>query len=124
MQVAQASVDGPRVQLQITLAEGLSADGLGPGAALFIFARAAAGGPPLAAIRESAAAVPGEFTLSDANAMLPGRSLGDFESLTIVARLSASGQPTASSGDLFGESEFRPAEDVGVIAIVIDQVVP
>ena len=48
---------------------------------------------------QPASAVPGEFTLSDANSMIPGRSLADFDELTLVARLSASGQPTEQPGD-------------------------
>lgn len=123
VQVARAEAStGLELQLRVALAEGLSADGLGPGAALFIFARSPQGGPPLAVIREPASAVPGEFVLSDANAMLPGRSLADFEALTLVARLSASGQPTASPGDLFGELVYSTSEGSGVVELVIDQV--
>ena len=121
--VAQAdSPAGLELRLRVALAEDLSAEGLGPGAALFIFARSPQGGPPLAVIRRSASAVPGEFALSDADAMLPGTSLADFEALTLVARLSASGQPTASPGDLFGERVYRPSEDGDVIDLVIDQI--
>jgi len=123
VQVAQAeSSGGLELQLRVALAEGLSAEGFGPTAALFIFARAPEGGPPLAVIRQAASAVPGEFSLSDADAMLPGRSLADFEALTIVARLSASGQPTATPGDLFGELVYRPADGSGAVDLLIDQV--
>ncbi len=121
--VAQAEpAAGLELRLRISLADGVSADAMGANAALFIFARAPQGGPPVAVIRQSAAAVPGEFSLSDADAMLPGRSLADFEVLMIVARLSASGEPTAQPGDLFGELEFRPAEGSQVLDLVIDKV--
>jgi len=40
-----------------------------------------------------------QFTLSDANSMIPGRSLADYDELTLVARLSKSGQPVAQPGD-------------------------
>jgi len=123
VQVAEAdTAPGLALRLRVSLAEGLSAEDLGPAAALFIFARAPEGGPPLAVIRQAASAVPGEFSLSDANAMLPGRSLADFDALTIVARLSASGQPTASPGDLFGELIYRPEEGSVEVDLLIDQV--
>lgn len=123
VQVAQTeSPAGLALRLRVTLGAGMSSEGLGPAATLFIFARALEGGPPLAVIRQAASTVPGEFVLSDANAMLPGRSLADFEALTIVARLSATGQPIATPGDLYGELLYRPSEGNGVIDLIIDQV--
>lgn len=113
---------GPSVRIDISLGEGRSVAELGPQAQLFIFARASESGPPVAVIRQPASAVPGQFTLSDANSMLPGTSLGAYEQLTLVARLSATGQPTAQPGDWFAQTVFRPA-DGGVVALVIDQVV-
>jgi cytochrome c-type biogenesis protein CcmH len=118
----EPAVSGPSIQLRVSLGAGRSIDELGPNAALFIFARAPEGGPPVAVIRDRAAAVPGEFTLSDANNMIPGRSLGNYEELTLVARLSATGQPTEQSGDWFAQTVFRP-RDGGTVALVIDQVV-
>jgi len=123
--VPRAPADGEfALTLQISLGEGLATPAYGPNAALFIFARAPEGGPPLAVIRESVDSVPGEFILSDAQAMVPGRSLADFAVLTLVARVSASGQPTAQAGDLFGELEYRPGGESGTAALVIDQTVP
>jgi len=100
------------------------AGGVPEAASLFIFARSPDGGPPVAVVRASAGALPGEFGLSDANAMIPGRSLGDFETLSIVARVSLSGEPTEQSGDLYGEISYRPGQDLNVQALVIDQTVP
>ena len=111
-----------QLRLNVTLADGLSLESMGPQAALFIFARAPQGGPPLAVIRQEASAVPGVFSLSDANAMLPGRSLTDFESLTIVARLSSSGQPTASSGDFYGELVYSTVDGDGTVNLQINQI--
>ena len=125
LQLAQTeSPDGSEIRLNIRFGEGLSAAGAinSPGAALFIFARAPEGGPPVAVIRESASAVPGEFSLSDANSMLPGRSLADFDALTIVARISASGQPTEQPGDVYGEILYSPEEGSGIVELVMDQV--
>jgi cytochrome c-type biogenesis protein CcmH len=120
---ATAPVQAAGVRLLIRLAEGMTAEDLGS-ASLFIFARSPEGGPPVAVLRQSAGALPGEFALSDANAMIPGRSIGNFESLTIVARISRSGQPTEQSGDLFGQITYRPGQDLNVQEMVIDQRVP
>ena len=126
LQLAQTEPPpGLEISLRITLGEGLEAAGAAtsPGAALFIFARAPEGGPPVAVIREAASSIPGEFSLSDANNMLPGRSLGDFEALTIVARISASGQPTEQPGDVYGEVLYIPEQGDAIIDLALDQVV-
>ena len=77
----------------------------------------------MAVIREPVTAVPGEFTLSDRNTMLPGSSLGDFPELSLVARLSATGQPTEQSGDLYAQTTYSHGDE-GTVELVIDQVVP
>lgn len=115
--------DAEAIRLLISVDDAL-ADAMPDAASLFIFARNPAGGPPVAVVRASAAALPGEFALSDANAMLPGSSLSDFETLSIVARVSRSGQPTAQPGDLFGEISYRPGQDLSVQSLLIDQTVP
>ena len=117
-----AEATGPTIKLNVTLGAGRSAQQLGPNAQLFIFARAPEGGPPLAAVRRPASAVPGEFTLSAANSMIPGRTIANYPEVTVVARLSASGQPTEQPGDWFAQAVVRPAEGAAV-ALVIDQVV-
>ncbi len=127
LQLAQTEPPaGLEIRLRIQLGEGVGEAGStnSPGAALFIFARAPEGGPPVAVIRESASAVPGEFSLSDANNMLPGRSLADFPELTIVARISASGQPIEQPGDVYGEISYMPEAGGGIVVLVMDQVAP
>tara|TARA_Y100000996_G_C22535813_1_gene648230 strand:- start:28 stop:1071 length:1044 start_codon:yes stop_codon:yes gene_type:complete len=111
-----------QLQLNVTFADELPIENIGSQAALFIFARAPQGGPPLAVIRQAASAVPGVFSLSDANAMLPGSSLTDFESLTIVARLSLSGQPMASSGDFYGELLYSTVNGDPEVELQINQI--
>jgi cytochrome c-type biogenesis protein CcmH len=119
--VASAAA-GPTIQLDVSLGPGRSLEQLQPAAQLFIFARAPEGGPPLAVIRRPASAVPGQFTLSDANSMIQGRSLANYERITIVARLSASGQPTEQPGDWFAQTVVDPKQ-AATVALVIDQVV-
>lgn len=126
LQLAQTEpAAGLEIRLRITLGDGLAAAGaaISPGAALFIFARAPEGGPPVAVIREAASSIPGDFSLSDANNMLPGRSLADFEALTIVARISPSGQPTEQPGDVYGEVLYTSGEGSAIIDLVMDRIV-
>jgi len=116
------AADGPKITLNVTLGEGRSIASLGSQAQLFILARAPEGGPPIAVIRRPASAVPGEFSLSDADSMIQGRSLSAYPEITVVARLSMSGQPTAQPGDWQAEAVLRPSE-APTVALVIDQVV-
>jgi cytochrome c-type biogenesis protein CcmH len=113
---------GPEIKLSVTLGDGRSLSSLGPNAQLFIMALAPEGGPPLAVIRRPPSAVPGEFSLSDANSMIQGRSLAAFPEVKVVARLSNSGQPAAQPGDWFAETVVRPSDEP-TVALVIDQVV-
>jgi len=123
LKFAQGSTnDGAVITLNISLDEALSDDNLSPESALFIFARAPEGGPPLAVIRESVTAVPGIFSLSDQNAMIPGRSLADFEVLNIVARLSITGQPIQQPGDLYGELQYERGQQPSSVELTINQV--
>ena len=109
------------IPLRIELAPAL-AGRVPAGTTLYILARGAQGGPPLAAVRRSADELPLDVTLTDANAMVPGTSLTQVDSLAIVARVSFTGRPIASSGDLFGEVRYDPAAK-GRIKLTIDQVV-
>jgi cytochrome c-type biogenesis protein CcmH len=113
---------GPEIKLSVTLAPELSLSELGPAAQLFIIAREAEGTPPIAVIRQPPSALPGEFSLSDANSMIQGRSLAAYPEITVVARLSRSGQPTAQPGDWQAEAVVRPG-DPETVALVIDEVV-
>ncbi len=91
-------------------------------AMLFVIARRGGGGPPLAVQRRRVDGWPASLRLSDADAMLPGTSLADAGPVTLVARISRSGQPIAARGDLYGEVGYdfasaRPA------SITIDRTV-
>jgi cytochrome c-type biogenesis protein CcmH len=113
---------GPEIKVSVTLGEGRAVSALGPNAQLFIIARAPEGGPPIAVIRQPPSSVPGEFTLSDANSMIAGRSLSAYPEITVIARLSRSGQPTAQPGDWEAQAVVRPTGGA-TVALVIDQVV-
>lgn len=119
---APAAAEGPSIELDVRLGDSVSLDGFGAQASLFIFARAPGGGPPIAVIRQPVDTVPGSFTLSDANTMIEGRSLADYDELDVVARISASGQPTEQPGDYFAQSTVR-LDDSGTVELVIDRMV-
>ena len=122
-QASEPAPVGPEIKLSVTLGDGRSLTALAPTAQLFVMALAPEGtGPPLAVIRRPPSAVPGEFSLSDANAMIQGRSLAAYPEVKVVARLSNSGQPVAQPGDWFAEAVVRPSAGEPV-ALVIDQVV-
>ena len=61
--------------------------------------------------------------LGDRDAMIPGRSLSGFSQFELLARISASGNPIAESGDWFGALIFRSGDDKA-IDLVIDQQTP
>jgi cytochrome c-type biogenesis protein CcmH len=113
---------GTEIKLSVTLGAAFALSDLPPGAQLFIIARGPEGGPPIAVIRQPPSTLPGDFSLSDANVMIQGRSLSAYPEITVVARLSRSGQPTAQPGDWQAEAVVRPGGSEPV-ALVIDQVV-
>jgi cytochrome c-type biogenesis protein CcmH len=91
---------------------------------VFIYARAA-NGPrmPLAIIRFTANELPRSFELNDSQAMSPQMSLSKFNTLTIIARVSKSGNATPQTGDLIGEIENVPLGTKN-ITLVIDKIQP
>jgi len=114
---AQASV-----RLLISVADDLNTGDLAD-ASLFIFARGPGGGPPIAVQRRAASELPGDFRLSDANAMIAGQSIANYETISIVARISRSGQPIEQPGDLYGQIDYRPGQDLETQPLLIDRVV-
>jgi len=110
------------VRLLISVADDLNAGDLGD-ASLFIFARSPGGGPPIAVQRRAASELPGDFRLSDANAMIPGQSIANYDTISIVARISRSGQPIEQPGDLYGQIDYRPGQDLETQPLLIDRVV-
>lgn len=91
---AATEQSGAQIRVEVALGEGLEAGGT-----LFVFARVPGERMPLAAVRVDQPRFPMQVRLSDANAMNPGRSLAQAEQVEIVARLSRSGEVSASAGD-------------------------
>ena len=114
-----AEEGGVGVEVEVSLSPGLSADS---GDVVFVFARAVSGPRvPLAAVKRGAGELPFVLTLTDGMAMTPELRLSQFEEVDIVARISKSGTPLASPGDLFGEVKKVPVSGGGRVVVVIDR---
>jgi cytochrome c-type biogenesis protein CcmH len=112
---------GPAVTVQVTVSPAVEA-GIKAGAPLFVFVRDAAGGPPLAVVRRRVADLPLTVRISDADVMIPGRSLGGVSRAAVTARVANGGDPVAKPGDVYGETEWSPGSGDSV-AVVIDRTV-
>jgi hypothetical protein len=54
--------------------------------------------------------------------MIPGTSLKQVDALDLVARVSLTGRPVASPGDLYGQVRYDPSSS-GRTRLIIDRVV-
>jgi cytochrome c-type biogenesis protein CcmH len=91
---------------------------LTPGTTVFVSAREAGiPGPPIAAVRIAADALPTTVVLSDANTMIEGRDLSSVDKVQLVARVAFGGTAVTASGDLLGEAlhEKDAPENVNVV---------
>ena len=119
--VKQDDTEGIAVNLSVSAAAmaELPADAM-----VFVIARdPAQPSPPIAVTPHRLADLPLVVSLSDRNAMVPGRVLSGFAELEILARVSLSGQPMAQSGDWFGSLVIAPS-DTNSVDLIIDQKVP
>ena len=115
-----------RITGTVTLSDALKSK-VSPGDTLFVLARATSGPPmPLAVMRASASQLPLQFSLDDTMsplaAMSPQMRLSKFDSVVVIARISKSGQPMSSPGDL--ETVSQPMKPgASGLKLVIDTVV-
>ena len=78
----------------------------------------------LAVVRRQASDLPLTLQISDADIMLPGRTLANVSNATLVARIANGGDPIAKAGDVYGEARWqRSGGEGGPVKIIIDQVV-
>lgn len=120
---ASAAPSTTGIAVKVALGERVRAR-VSPSAPLFIFVRdASAAGPPLAVVRRLASDLPLAVTITDADLMLPGRTLASLTGATLVARVANGGDPIARAGDIYGEARWQPGAAATAVDIVIDQVV-
>ena len=108
-----------RVELDPTLARDAA-----PGAVLYVFARAAGGGPPVAVKRLQPTAWPVSLSLGDEDSPMPTAKLSAQESVQLVARVSKSGDARAQGGDLESEPVQVTASKGASATLRIDRIVP
>lgn len=118
-----AAAGDAAVNLSIKLDQSLAAKAQ-PGDLLFVYAKAASGPPmPLAAKRLKASDLPLKITLKDSDAMIPQMRLSKFDKIIVGARISKTGQPVASAGDLYAESApFDRKAQQSSIELVINKI--
>jgi cytochrome c-type biogenesis protein CcmH len=115
---------GARIPVHVSLAPELRAR-TAPDDSVFVFARAAEGPPmPLAVVRRQVRDLPLDVTLDDSMAMMAGRKISSFDRIVIGARVSKSGKPTPSPGDLQGLSAPLPSTTTAPQSIEIHDIVP
>ena len=94
-----------------------------PEDSVFVFARAAEGPRmPLAVLRRQVKDLPLIFKLDDSMAMTPGLELSSFPRVIVGARISKSGRPTSSPGDLEGVSPPVAPGATGITVLIDKQV--
>ncbi len=110
----------------VVAAVSLSADArakLPADATIFIIARdPAQPSPPIAVTRRLLSELPFAVELGDQESMIPGRNLSAFAEFEMIARASVSGNPIAQTGDWFGSTIVRPAENRKVALSISEQV--
>ena len=118
---ASEKADNAGVTLQIQVAlDPKVAESVSPQDTVFVFARAVAGPPvPLAAKRLTIADLPATVTLGDADAMVPSMKISSVEQVTVMARVSRSGD--ATKGEWMGQSEALDTASDNAIDLVIDR---
>lgn len=105
-----------QVSGRVSLSPALLAQ-VSPDDTVFVFARAVTGSRmPLAILRKQVKDLPFDFTLTDAMAMSPQRSLSTVPQVVVGARVSRSGQAMPQAGDWQGVSAPVPvgASDVQI----------
>lgn len=84
---------------------------INPNDIVFVYALNAQGPKmPLAVIKTTASKLPLDVTLDDANSMVAGRTLSSAKQITIEARVSHSGNPLPTRGDLVGKTPIVDIE--------------
>lgn len=108
------------VQIEPTLAK-LAA----PGDTLYVFARSADGaGPPVAVKRIALDKLPLSVTLSDADSPMPAGKLSAQTTVSVMARLSKSGNAQASSGDVEADPIEVILSDAKPVTLTLSRAIP
>lgn len=111
------------INVNISLGESAKAANL-PDTTVFVIVRdPLQPSPPIAAVRIRLAELPTAISVGDSDAMVPGRVPSGFDRLEVLARVSLTGQPMATTGDWFGDAVIETA-GINNVQIIIDQQIP
>ncbi len=118
--IHDAAAGSVRIAVRVSLGEAVR---LPATTTVFLIVRSSNGSPmPLAVKRFALSDLPLEVTLSDADAMMPGSSIGGAGSVEVIARASVSGNVKAEPGDYEARSgALRIAELAMPVVLVISQ---
>lgn len=121
--IASAQDSKGYVKVKVALHDSLQ-DQVSEQDTLFVLARVVSGPPmPLAVVRKQAGALPLTITLDDSMAMAPQMRLSNYKEVTIIAKVSKSGDARTKSGDLIGQvSPVSPGNDQWVNILISKQV--
>ena len=91
---------------------------------VFIYAKAIVGPPmPLAVLRKKVSDLPLQATLDDSMSMLPSHKLSNHSNVQVIARISASGNANAQTGDLIGTIDSVATNQADTIELIINTIV-
>lgn len=111
------------LRVDVTLAPGLR-ERADPGDTVFVFARAVNGPPmPLAVVKRRVRDLPATVTLDDSASMMEGRGISGHDRVTVIARISKSGDAAARPGDLESGARTVPVAGDEAVPVTIDTVV-
>jgi cytochrome c-type biogenesis protein CcmH len=117
----QASVGTAKITIQLAIAPELKAK-VSPEQTVFVFARPVGGRMPLAAQKLQVKDLPTTIVLDDSKSPMPTANLSSVAEVDVTARVSLSGQPQASKGDLFVTREKVQVNNDGkVLEMLINQ---
>lgn len=120
---ANANANVAKIEVHVSLDPALR-DKVKPNDTLFVYARATKGSAmPLAIVKKSASDLPTSVTLDDDN-MMSAMKLSDFKEVTVMARVSHSGDAVPQSGDLQGQLSPVVLGEQDRVEIVINRIVP
>lgn len=113
---------GRTIVVDVKIAEGVQGS-VQPSDTVFVFAKAASGPPaPLAVKRLTVADLPASVTLTEQDAMMPQLSIANFPEVVLSAKVSKSGNPTITDGDITSNTvDIRQTESVKSWELVIGQ---
>ena len=117
-----AAPGGASIRLTVALSDAARA-ALPADASVYVIARdPAQPSPPIAVKRRTLAELPAELTLSDHDAMIPGRALSAFAEVEIVARASSTGQPVQQPGDWLATASVTTANGEQLAMVINERV--